>query len=228
MNDVLVLRVDDAGMRAQAKRHGLQVVVAQGFDVAFDRALFVEPGVKVPWHLVDYGLHFLERWDAAVPLWRYGVLAQDVGTPAERKRTLAVTKDLRVLPYAQELLFVRNSPAGLALLAAFDAQSQGGGEQGDGNRLAFLRAVYAVKPRLCVLPASWMGEERLRQTAQVAERRVQRAKPSRRVGALISIEIGPGRYVRCREADAEVVREWYRLQALRRAERRAEEKHADH
>ena len=156
MNNVLVLRQADDKVAAQAKRHGLKtVVLAAGYEVEFDRALIVEPGVCIPWPLVDYGLHFVERWDAAAPLWRYGVLAQDVGTPSDRRRTQAVTRDLRVLLYGQELLFVRNSPGGLALLEALQWELT----QGEEPRLAFLRALYTSKPIFCTLPASWLAQE---------------------------------------------------------------------
>ena len=95
--DLLVLRQADGQAAEQAKRYGLQAVVLEsGYAPedgdargrgAWQRALFVAPGTAVPWRLVGYGLHFIERWDVAAPLWRYGVLAKDVGSPAERERT---------------------------------------------------------------------------------------------------------------------------------------------
>lgn len=237
---VLVLREPDRQAEAQAQRHGLQVVMlAQGYALAdvcsFDRALFVEPGIAVPWHLVDYGLHFIERWDAAAPLWCYGVLASQVGTPGDRERTEAVIGDLRVLLYAHELLFVRGSAVGLALLSELDEETGRGGEP----RLAFLRALHRVKPMICTLPASWLGGSGT-QRPMTAVAQLQTARTLRKSarwpvqggqghGALVRIEIGKGVYVRCRESDEAQVRERYRLQALRHSDRRAEEaEHGNH
>jgi len=212
MKDVLVLRKPDKAAQGRGKRMGLQVVVSDGYDVEFDRAIFAEPGARIPWDLLEYGLHFLERWDAAAPLWRYGVVAADVGIPSERKRTEAVTRDLRVLLYAHELVFVRNSLDGRALLAAWQEEMA---ENGD-KRLAFLRAVYQVKPVFCTLPRSWMGE-----TSKAAQRhrprrggrnatpphgRARRRQVRPSGGRLVRVEIKPGVYVRCHPGDEEKIR----------------------
>lgn len=196
MNDVLILRKDDKTARVQAKRAGLQVVVSDGYDAEFDRALIVEPGMAIPWGLVDYGLHFLERWDAAAPLWRYGELAETVGTPADRKRTAKLVRDLRVLLYAHELLFVRGSGDGRALLDAWQEERADYAEP----RLAFLRALYRVKPRFCALPRSWAGEHlrhaEKRTLQHVPEHLRPFVKPSGE--GLVRVEIKPGVYVRCK------------------------------
>lgn len=212
MNDVLILREPDAKAQAQARRAGLTCIVSEELPsgIEFDRALIVEPGQMVQWHLVPYGMHFLERWDAAVPLWRYGVLAQDLGTTEERKRTQAVVRDLRVLLYAHELLFVRDSSGGRNLLRCWEEELAGSEEP----RLAFLRALYRVKPIFCTLPQSWAGQMTVRparlQAITRTERREQVHIVSPRVGrnkppvGLVSVEVSPGVYVRCKpgqEAD---------------------------
>jgi len=228
MNDVLILRQHDKAIEAMAQRAKLQVVMAEGdlSAVAFDRALIVEPGMTIPWAMVGYGLHFLERWDAAAPLWRYGVLAEDVGTPGERKRTEAITRDLRVLLYAHELLFVRNSPDGRALLAAWQEEKADGGEP----RLAFLRALYRVKPIFCTLPRSWAGEPRamaravgghtsarMKQTVFAPNARRRSRGES---GDLVRVELRPGVYIRCHPGEEEDVRKRFGKLHLSREERR--------
>ena len=210
MNDVLVLRKPDKTAQVRGKRMGLHVVISEGYDVEFDRAIFTEPGATIPWDLLGYGLHFLERWDAAAPLWRYHAVAADVGTPSERKRTEAVVGDLRVLLYAQELLFVRNSLAGKALLTSWQQEMADGADK----RLAFLRALYLVKPIFCALPRSWAGEvskaaqrHRARTVQRVASSS-RRARPQRQPSgqALVRVEIKPGVYVRCHPGQEEAVR----------------------
>jgi hypothetical protein len=123
----IALMGHDKKIEAGAKAAGLAVVVLPVDEaiegLPFEKTLLVEPGTAVPWDLLPAAWHFLDRWDAAVPLWRYGVLAADVGTKAERQATEAVVGDLRVLLHAVELLFVRrNEMQAQALLAAWDKE----------------------------------------------------------------------------------------------------------
>lgn len=200
----IVLLGEDKNIHAQAKQGKLPIVVDPTMPLAFDKTLFVTPGIRVPLDLLGAAWQFLDKWDAAMPLWRYGVNATDVGTPSERRGTEKVVRDLRVMLYAHELLFVRDNDAGRALVAAFVEERADGGEA----RLAFLRAFYRVKPRLCVLPRSWLAE-------------VQQFKApkqhSGRATNLVQVEIGPGRFVRCRPENVEKVREQFAQGGRRRA-----------
>ena len=229
-NDVMILRELDKTMQTRAKRAGLRVVIPEGpaSEEEFDRAIIVEPGTKVPWDLIGFGLHFLERWDAAVPMWRYGVNASDVGEKAERKRTQAIVRDLRVLLHSYELLFIRGNEPGRALLRTWESEREGGGDA----RLAFLRALYQVKPRLCVLPRSWLadvqqraptaaaaGRCRNRRATRGTTQRTERGAPRRErtTGVkMIRLEVAPGRYVRCNPDDAEKVKAQYESKLHRR------------
>ena len=225
-DDVMILREADKTMQTRAKRAGLRVVIPEGLasEEKFDRAIIVEPGTQVPWDLIGHGLHFLQRWDAAVPMWRYGVNASDVGEKAERKRTGALVRDLRVLLHSYELLFVRGDGDGRALLRTWEAEKDGGSEP----RLAFLRAVYQVKPRLCVLPRSWLADVQQRSTQAAAAGRGKKRGTKqgtkqgtpRRVhttgGKMIRLEVAPGRFVRCKPEDAEKVKEMYENKLHRR------------
>jgi len=211
----VVLLGADRAIQAKAKRAKLPVVIGELGSPPFAKTLFVAPGTEVPWDLLPAAWHFLERWDAAVPLWRYGVNAADVGTPSERKRTEEIVRDLRVLLHSHELLFVRDNEAGRALMAAFVEE---GRESGGEARLAFLRAVYRVKPRLCVLPRSWLAEVQSRSIRDARARGVRTvagATRSSRRGArprgqaLVRVEIEPGRFVQCHPGDEQKVREMY-------------------
>ncbi len=170
-------------------------------------ALIVRAGTAVPWELVGAGFAFLKAWDAAVPLWRYGVLAKDLGTGRERDLTEGLTLDLRVPVYACELLFVSGRGDGPALVEAWGAELK----RGDDERLAFLRAVARVKPRLCVLPTSWM-----RGAAERAAKD-ERARRGMAMGAraMVRVEVAPGRFVRCRAGDEERVRAQFASRARR-------------
>lgn len=196
----IVLTAEDKTIEARARNAGLGVVVDPSRPLAFDKTLFTEPGTGVPFDMLSAAWHFLERWDAAVPLWRYGATGEKVGTASERKRTKAIVRDLRVLLHSVELLFVRDNEDGRALMDAWREELAGESEK----RLAFLRALYRVKPRCCVLPISWLAE--------VQQRSAQDSRtlaPIKRSGPLVSIEIAPGRFVRCHPGDEAAVREQY-------------------
>jgi len=221
MNDVLIVSKADKRLRVRAKRKGLQVVITDGnpAGMEFDRALIVAPGTVIPWDLIKHGLHFLQRWDAAAPLWRYGKTAADVGGPGERKRTQKITRDLRILLYSHELLFVRDSPDGRAMLVAWQKEMADGGEP----RLAFLRAVYRVKPLFLALPRTWLSEVKDRRTDrrhQQPSRSKKRKTPmADRINALVKVEIAPGRYVRCKPGEEEeTLRRWRKVLKTRRGE----------
>ncbi len=154
----VVLRRETPGARERAAAAGLAVAVSDAWSLPWPRTLFVAPGTLLPWDLAASGFAFLGRWDAAAPLTREHALAQDLGTPAERERTRAVVLDLRILAYSPELLFVRATGAGPALLAAWRAECDGGDE-----RLAFLRALWRVKPLFCALPRAWLADRSQRE-----------------------------------------------------------------
>jgi len=190
---------------ASARRLGLQLRQGRKWKPGWERTLFVSGEYQVPWDLLPAGFHFLKRWDAAAPLWRYGVLAADVGTKGERQRTAKLTLDLRIPLYEPGLLFIRSTEAGLALLETWRAECR----RGDDVRLAFLRALHIVKPRFCALPRSWLAEE-----AQRAQQDARTDKNMRgTVRRLVRVEIAPGRFVKCHAGDEEKVKERFtRLQ----------------
>lgn len=219
MNGVLLLGQDDV-IESRAKRHKVALERGEAPALPFAKTLIATPGVRVPWDLMPAAWGLLERWDAAVPLWRYDSTAASAGTAAERKATQKVVRDLRVLLHAYELLFIRRNEAGEALVAAWIEECQGGADK----RLAFLRALYRVKPRLCVLPTSWLAEVRgpvqrpiVAQPAAVrpAERALS-VKPPNMRQPLVTVELSPGRLVKCHKGDEEKVLEQFRRQRQRR------------
>jgi len=198
---IVVLR--NAAKISTSNARKLQLAVHKGgnWSIPFDQTLFLSGSYTVPWDLLPSGFHFLRRWDAAAPLWRYGVLATDVGTKAERQRTKKLALDLRVPLYEPALLFVQANEAGRALMKAWRAECR----YGDDERLAFLRALHMVKPRFCALPRSWLAEEEQRAKRDAAtERNVRKVlKP------LVRVELSPGRFVKCHAGDEEKVKEHF-------------------
>jgi hypothetical protein len=201
MSKGIVLLGADRQIEKLADGKGLNVVVDPEMGMPWDKVVFVEPGTEVPWDLLPAAWHFLERWDAAVPLWRYSVNAADVGSKAERTATRAVVRDLRVLLHAVELLFVRNNADGQALMHAYRQELA----QGDNKRLAFLRAYYETKPRLCVLPRTWL--RKIYERSKMDARATSKARNQRPTGKrLVTVELSPGRFVKCNPGDEEKVK----------------------
>lgn len=204
--NAVVTRSADKTAEAWAKRYGYHHVVQDGWELPEERTLFVADGTAVPYVLLEAGFAFLEKWEVAAPLWRYGVLAQDVGTPSDRARTEAVALDLRVLLYGHELLFVRRGSEGERFLETWRQECDGGDE-----RLAFLRALHLVKPLLCALPCAWLSGDAQRGAVgrrdkvftmvggALTEVRPGRSQPVK----LVQVQIAPGRYVQCKPGEEE-------------------------
>ena len=202
MNGILLLGPDNV-IESRARGHKVPVKVGE-LELSFEKTLIASPGVRVPWDLLPAAWGFLDRWDAAVPLWRYDVTAESAGTPNERELTRSIILDLRVLLHAVELLFVRRNQAGKELIAAWQQEM----ERGPERRLAFLRAFFTVKPRLCVLPISWL----LLSTQQHRQWR-GRNVPARNAGRpLVRVELEPGRFVKVHAGDEERAREHFERQ----------------
>jgi len=214
MSAGIALQQEDPVARGKAAHLALQVALSPDWQLPWAQTLFLAPGLShVPWTLIPAGFRFLQRgWDAAAPFLRPGVLAAELGTPAERKRTAAVALDLRVPLYEPGLLFVRDSKAGRALVATWRQECAGGADE----KLAFLRALCRVKPAFCVLPYSWLAEEQLRaqQDARSRHGRVI-CQPQ----ALVQVELSPGRFVKCRPGEEEAVKRHYEQLMHRRAEK---------
>lgn len=211
MSAGIILKADNPVAHSKARKLGVEVAIAPGWELPWPHVLFLSPGIRtVPWALLSAGFRFLKRWDAAAPL--VGALAAETGTPAERKRTEAVTHDLRILVYEPGLLFVRDSPAGRALVETWRAECADGGDE----RLAFLRALHIVKPHFCVLPRSWLADEQARAQADArAHRSVMVSLPQ----VLVKVELSPGRFVKCRPGEEEKVKRHYQTLMQRRAEK---------
>jgi len=210
MKGILLHGNSDVVIEKRGKAAGLKVqsIVFPPHELPYEKTLIVQAGTRVPWDLLPAAWNFLERWDVAVPLWRYGVLAADVGSPEERQATQAIVRDLRVLLHSYELLFVRRSEAGIQLVEQWWKECSGGCDK----RLAFLRAFYIVKPRLCVLPTTWLAQIKEQEKVVVDRGRVT----TRHVhDNMIRLEISPGRFVKVRAGNEAAVLEQFKQQNSR-------------
>lgn len=97
-------------------------------------------------------LRLTDGWEIAAML-DDNLLASDCGSDTERAQTLASIGDLRIPAYEVGAVWVRRTPATLALVADWQAQLGRGADA----RHAFLRALYARGVVMCTLPARWVG-----------------------------------------------------------------------
>lgn len=211
MTQGVVLLGEDKEIERRVRKLGLDVIVDASMPLAFDKTLFLAPGIRVPWDMLPAGWLFLEAWDAVAPLCKPGMTADTTGSGEERKRTKGVIRELRVMLYAEGLLFVRNNEDGRALMDAFREERAEGGDP----QLAFLRAYYRTKPRLCAVPATWMSD---------VGKRVGRGsvRPKATADAplpLVRVEIAPGRFVKCRAGEENRVKRQFEQRSQKRSER---------
>ena len=129
---------------------GFQIVPFSGC-LPFPKTLVWDTSLNLRNGLIFAGFKLLEKWQVAVPLWSYDKLVCHVLDEEEdRGMTARVIRDLRVPMYDQRMVFMRRCKDTQKLLALWHAER----EKGD-DRLAFLRALYTVKPTICALPVSW-------------------------------------------------------------------------
>ena len=117
-------------------------------SVPYTKTMIWNPDFKLDSALIPVGLTLLEKWEIAVPVSDYNLLAKDIGTAKERKATEAVLHDLRVPVYDTRLIFARKCQAIEKLFEMWD------NEEGD-ERLSFLRCLYEIKPYVLALPSVW-------------------------------------------------------------------------
>jgi hypothetical protein len=110
------------------------------------RFLLWDTTVELKRELILTGFKLLEKWQLAVPLLDYSILAENIGTAQEREETEAIIHDLRVPVYNTRVLFVRQCQETRKLFELWDS----------GSQLKFLQALYQSRPVVNALPPSWV------------------------------------------------------------------------
>lgn len=184
----VVIREEDGLVRTRAQHAKCEVVCQEGWEIPFERTLFAERGLRLDPDLIEAGMRWLGAWDVAAPLMGPGALAANVGSAGEREKTLALVHDLRVPVYSTELVFVARNETAQRFLEAWQGE-------GDGP-LAFLRALYQVKPRFLALPRVWiLRDGRVAPETQLV--RPRQPQVSRAGQQMIQVEVSPGRFCKC-------------------------------
>ena len=130
-----------------------------GNPLAHGHNLIYTLGAPLRIDLLQVGFNLLGKWDAVAPLWSYKDTALRLGTEPDREATKEAIFDLRVPAYDTRLLFVRRNESGQALMAAWGAELVRPDLTKHDERLAFLRALFQVKPRICAAPVTWVSKD---------------------------------------------------------------------
>ena len=91
---------------------------------------------------------------------------------------------------------MRNSPDGARFLETWRAECGDGNGTGGDERLAFLRALYLVKPLFCALPRSWLADVQKRADQDA---RTAKSRASIHQQVMVRVQIGPNMFVSCPE-----------------------------
>ena len=121
----------------------------------WEYTLLWEPSCTLRYDLLPVAFAWLEKWSICAPLFSYQQLARDLGTAEDRALTERVTHELRVPVYETRQLFLRRNDEAERLLSTWEVERANLSGKGD-ERLAFLRALYVVKPLVLALPATWL------------------------------------------------------------------------
>ena len=116
--------------------------------------LLWHPQALLRHELLPVGFSLLDTWQVACPLWDYDILASQISDEEDRQRTKVVIRDLRVPLYDTNLMYVKRCGDTERLIDLWNAEMEGGDE-----KLAFLRALYQVKPLILALPITWTGKQ---------------------------------------------------------------------
>lgn len=127
----------------QFRKHG---------DLPFQRTLFIGSDKLARPMLLPVGFNLLTKWQMVCPLHGYTSLAGHFGSEAERKKTEAIIRDLRVVVYEPHLLYVRRNKTTEEFMRMYLAELDGGKDR----HLSFMRVLYQIKPQICATPASWL------------------------------------------------------------------------
>lgn len=124
-------------------------VVQCDFELPHERTLIWDGSTAIDGRMY-LGFQLLDTWQIAAPVCDYDTLASHLGSEEDRAKTKAVIRDLRVPLYDTRLIFVRRDADTERLFRLWKD------DQGGDARLAFLRALYQVKPLILPLPTSWV------------------------------------------------------------------------
>ena len=132
---------------------GLDITYSSDFVPKYPYNLFWNGG-KLRTELLPISFELLKRWEIAIPIGNFDILAESIGTPKGRALTKSILGDLRVPVYDIRQIYARRCPEVKNLLKAWKLERDK--VPGGDLRLAFLRALYVNPLLILALPPSWI------------------------------------------------------------------------
>lgn len=132
----------------------LEIVYSDDVEIPFSETLIYNTKLnKLRIELLPIGFKWLKSFQVILPLLDYTTLAIHLGNSDDQLKAKEILKELRVPVYDTRLMFVRRCDETKELLSRWKAHK---GNFTD-DKLAFLCALYEVKPLHLALPNTWSG-----------------------------------------------------------------------
>lgn len=158
--DAGVLLVGDAAAPYDMDVFNVEVIKADVIKMPWSITAILSNGARTTATSIVLGMMRVDSeddypaWEMAAQLISFSQLARDVGTPADKDRTLELIGSLLVPVYNPSVVWVRRTKATERVLKLWNEELALGADP----QHAFLRAVYCQSVKLCTLPDKWIGE----------------------------------------------------------------------
>ncbi len=158
-----VYRVEDCGVITSDSKvveshlglhgKGLDITYSSDFILKYPYNLCWNGG-KLRTELLPISFELLKKWEIAIPIGNFDILAEHIGSEQDRVLTKSVLGDLRVPLYDVQQIYARRCPAVKKLFKDWDLEKAK--ITGGDPRLSFIRALYVNPLLILALPPSWI------------------------------------------------------------------------
>ena len=129
----------------------LEMVENDQPELLFSETLIYHPSAQIRPELLHVGFKWLEKFQVIVPLWDYEQLACHIGRESDKGNLKEIIKELRVPVYDTRMIWIRRCDETKDLIDSWQKHKL----TIEDDKLAFLAAVYEIKPVLLALPITW-------------------------------------------------------------------------
>ena len=158
--DAGVLVVGSSLPSTKFEDFGLEVQLSKTIELPWERTVLWMARARLTPAAAALGLMRVDAddpnlaWEMAAMLDKKSRIARDIGTDADRDKTLEVLGDLRLPVYETGIIWVRRTDTTKEVIRLWQDEVAAGAE----TRHAFLRTIYTRRVMLCTLPANWIGQ----------------------------------------------------------------------
>ena len=116
---------------------------------------FYYTGGKFREEMIPIAFELLRKWEMAIPIESFNILASSIGSREEKAYTLEIIGDLRIPVYDVKQVYFRKCSATFALVECWKEEMARFTDPVSDKRMAFLRALYLNPLLILALPPSW-------------------------------------------------------------------------